>query len=173
MKKLVLVFVLVLAATSAFAQSSWAKSYNKNGQFNIDVSVGYWYGITGSVGLEFIITEFKIGNVPFDFGVAVRGAVEYIPYYYDSAIFWGAGPLATLHMGLNAIPIEFFISAGLGLYGYGWTSGYTYAGYSAFGVGFASIDGIIWHFSPNFGLLLEGGYVGAAGVWGIGVELKL
>ena len=176
MKRALLVVLILLLATSAFAQSKpWAKSYNKDGQFNIYASVGWAWGFTGSVGLEFIITEFKIGNIPFDFGVAVRGAIEvYQSWYYlaGTDIYWGAAPMATLHMGLASVPIEFFIAAGVAIYGYSWEYGLPY-GYNAVNVGFASIDGIIWHLSPAFGLILEGGYLGGAGVWGVGIELQL
>ncbi len=179
MKRALLVVLILLLATSAFAQSKpWAKSYNKDGQFNIYASVGWALGFTGSVGLEFIITEFKIGNVPFDFGVAVRGAME----FYDGAVFyapgytgvyWGAAPMATLHMGLASAPFEFYISAGVAFYGYSWSGGYIPAAYGGFNVGVASVEGVIWHLSPAFGLILEGGYLGGAGVWGVGIELQL
>jgi hypothetical protein len=172
MKRVALIVLMLLLTAGVFAQSSFAKSYNKNGQFNIDVSVGWAWGVTGSVALEFIIAEFKIGTIPFDFGIAVRGTMEYYQtwyYYGGSYIWWGVGPLATLHMGLASIPIEFFISAGLALYGSTDTYWYT----APVNFGFGAVSGVIWHFSPNFGLLLEGGYMGGAGVWGVGIEMKL
>jgi hypothetical protein len=175
MKRIVLIVMLCLLTVGAFAQgTAWAKSYNKDGQFNIYASIGYAWGFTGSLGLEFIITEFKIGNIPFDFGVAARGAIEaYQSWYYTGTdVFWGAAPMATLHMGLASIPIEFYISAGLAIYGWSWSGALPY-GFNEVNVGFASLEGMVWHFSPNFGLILEAGYLGYVLVWGIGLEVQL
>ncbi len=174
-RRILLVIMMLLLATSLFAQKSFAKSYNKNGQFNVYASVGWAWGFTGSVGLEFILAEFKIGTIPFDFGIEARGAIEVYPSWYyltGTDVYWGAAPMASLHMGLAGVPLEFYISAGIAFYGWSWSGGLPY-GYSAFNVGFASVDGIIWHLSPNFGLILEGGYLGGAGVWGVGIELQL
>jgi hypothetical protein len=183
MKRVVVLLMMVLLATAAFAQAkaapkkttakaepSWAKSYNADMSFNLYASVGWALGFTGSVAGELILTEFKIGPVPFDFGVAVRGAFEAYQTWFGyggAYVYWGAAPLATLHLGLSAVPIEFYISAGIALYGS--TDTYWFA--APVMLGFASVEGVIWHLSPNFGLLLEGGYLGGAAVWGVGVQI--
>jgi hypothetical protein len=187
MKRAIFAVLILLLATGAFAEAkantketsqSWATSYNKDGQFNIYASLGWAWGFTASVCPEYIITEFEIGEIPFDFGVAVRGAIE----FYDGAVlgasgltgvYWGAAPLATLHLGLASIPLEFYISVGVAFYGWSWSADYIGSGYGGFNFGFATVEGVIWHFSDMFGLILEGGYLGGAGVWGIGVEIQL
>lgn len=170
MKKIIgagiLLFVLVTAG--AFGQG-WAKSYNKDGQVNLEASVGYLWGLTLTVGGEWIIGEFRIDTVPIDFGVMVKGNLQIWDTYVGySGVYWGAAPLFSLHMGLADFPLEWFISAGVGFYGYG----SSVPGYPGFNFGFATFDGLIFHLSDMFGILVEYGYIGASHTWGAGLEIQ-
>ncbi len=72
----------------------------------------------------------------------------------------------------DVFPLEFYVGAGVGFYGYGASAGAAVIG-EAFNIGFASVDGIIWHLSETLGIISEYGWIGGASIWGIGVELQL
>jgi hypothetical protein len=158
MKKLFVVLVVLLAVgTGAFAQDVFA-SYNAPGDINVYASLGwYWYPEV-SVAAEWVIGEFALGPVPFDWGVAVRGGFNFGSGWFG----YSAAALATLHTGLAVFPLEFYASIGAAFYGP--TAG--------FPVSFATYGGATWWFSKNIGLLVENGYLGWY-YWGVGLEFKL
>ena len=157
MKKLLVVLVLIVVAAGAFAQD-WAASYNEPGDINVYASVGWYVWPEVSVAAEYIIGEFELGPVPFDWGVAVRGGFDIGTGWFGYAV----GALATLHLGLGVAPIEFYASLGAAFWGP--TAGIP--------ISFASYGGFTWWFSKNMGLLLENGYLGWY-FWGVGLEFKL
>ena len=188
MKRIFLVLAILIVAGSAalFAQSgesSWAKSYDKDGQFNLYGSVGLGglsllgTGLGASVAGEYIITNLRIGDVDLPFGVGVRGAINTFSYDnglgYGSTSWlgWGVGPFASLHLGFRNAPFDVFISAGLAVNGHS----FSYPGYSqnTAEVGFLTDDGAIWHFSDAVGLLLEYGYLGVnTSIFDVGLQIK-
>ncbi len=163
---------MTICAIAADKPQEWAKSYNKDGQLNIYGSVGYWWGVSLSAGFEYIIGEFNLGGVPLDYGIMGRGVYEFWGWYGYNWSTWGAAPTFAVHLGLKNTPIEFYASAGVGFYGYSYGGVYD-ALYPGFGIGFASFDGVMWHFADKFALLAEYGYVGSASVWGVGIEMSL
>ena len=157
MKKLLVVLVLAAVATGAFAQDVFA-SYNEPGNVNLYASVGFYWNLEASVAAEYMIGEFALGPVPFDWGVQVRGGFDIWSGWFG----YGIGVLPSLHLSLSVVPIEFY--AAIGACFYGPTAG--------FPVAFASYGGVTWWFSDKIGLLLENGYLGWY-LWGVGVEVKL
>jgi len=157
MKKLLLV-VLVLAAvaTGAFAQDVFA-SYNEPNDFNVYASVGFYWNLEVSAAAEWMIGEFALGPLPFDWGVQVRGVFDIGSYFG-----FGVGALGSLHLGLAPVPIEFYIALGVAYYNWG----------VGVPITFASYNGCTWWFSEKLGLVVEGGYVGW-GFWGVGLEFKI
>jgi len=155
--------LLLLMTVGAFAQTqSWARSYNKDGQLNFYASVGYVDAITIAPGAEYIFGQFQLGGIPFDFGIMGRLYIAIASAGGETAVGWGIAPLATLHMGLTAVPIEFFIGAGVIIAG---VEGESY-------LDFAGLLGAIYHLNSTFGILLEVGYAGGF-VWGAGIEVQL
>jgi hypothetical protein len=155
MKKLLVVLVLVAVAAGAFAQDVFT-SYNEPGDFNLYASLGYYYNLEASVGAEYIIGEFALGPLPFDWGLEARGQFD---IGFGGSFYWGAGALATLHLGLSVVPLEFYVALGIA---------YT----NWYGIYLASYNGMTWWFSDKIGLLVEGGTVGW-GFWGVGLEFKI
>jgi hypothetical protein len=184
-RRLVLVFVAVLLAVStasafAFEQKSktypWMASFNGTGQLNIYAAVGFYYvGYDVTGGLEFILGNFNISGVPFEWGIEARGLVGFASFSgFGSWIDWGAAPLVTLHWGIDGgglAKFDFYGGIGLGLYGTGGTY-YTFTGYGPF-LGFAGAGGVAWHFANNFALILDSAYVGWTGTYGIGLKVSL
>ena len=156
-KLLVVLLVLTAVAAGAFAEEVFT-SFNKPGDINLYASVGWYVWPEVSVAAEYVIGEFALGPLPFDWGVAVRGGFDIGSGYFGYA----AAALATLHTGLAVFPLEFYASIGAAFYGP--TVG--------FPVSFASYGGLTWWFSENIGLLVENGYLGWY-FWGVGVEFKL
>ena len=76
MKKLFVVLVLVVVAAGAFADDIFA-SYNKPGNINIYAAVGWYHYFEVTVAAEYMIGEFTLGTLPFDWGVAVRGGMDF------------------------------------------------------------------------------------------------
>ena len=77
MKKLLLVMVVLLAVSgAAFAQDVFA-SYNKPGDINLYASVGWsgWFEV--SAAAEYMVGEFNLGTLPFDWGIMARGGMEF------------------------------------------------------------------------------------------------
>jgi hypothetical protein len=155
MKKLLVVLVLIGVAAGVFAQDVFA-SYNKPGDVNIYASVGWWAWPEVNVAAEYVIGEFELGPLPFDWGIAARGGFDFGAGYFG----FSAGVLATLHLGVAAFPLDFYASAGVC-----YNSGY-------YPFNFASMGGLTWWFTPSMGLLLESGYLGW-GFWGVGLEFKI
>ncbi|MCX7030746.1 MAG: hypothetical protein NTU62_11600 [Spirochaetes bacterium] len=156
MKKLLVVLVLIGVAAGAFAQD-WAASYNKPGNINLYASGGWYYWPEVSVAAEYMIGEFNIGPVPLDWGVAVRGGMD----FWSGGIDYSVGALATLHLGL-IWNLEFYASLGACFYG----------PTAAFPVTVASYEGLTYWFSKSLGVVLESGYLGWY-FWGVGIEFKL
>jgi hypothetical protein len=156
MKKLLVALVLIAVAAGAFAQDVFT-SYNEKGDINIYASVGYVWYIEASVAAEFIVGQFNLGTVPLDWGIAVRGGME----FWGAGVDFGVGGLGTLHLGLGVFPVEFYLSLGV-----------CYNNWSSLPITVASYGGLTWWFSKNIGLLLEGGYLGW-GFDGIGLEVEL
>jgi hypothetical protein len=179
-KRIILVSVLVLllgTAMGAFAADkdySWMTSYNKPNHLNVYAGAGLYYGgfnVTG--GAEYIISDFEIGPVPFEWGIMAQAIVGFSNYAYTTGIDWGAAPLASLHWGINlggGAKFDFFVSAGLGVFGGAY---WAYYNTGAVGLGFASYEGAMWMFSNNLGLLLEYGYIGWASTGAIGIVWKI
>ena len=108
MKKLfVVLLVLSAVATGAFAQNVFT-SYNAPGNVNVYASVGYYWFPEVSVAAEFVLGKFAIGPMPLDWGIAVRGGMD----FWAGGIDYAVGALATLHTGLAVFPLEFYASLG-------------------------------------------------------------
>ena len=173
-----LVLVLLMCATfGAFAADKmfpWMASYNKAGHINVYGGVGYyWGGFDVAAGAEYIVGEFDIAGVPLEWGIMAQATLGFANYSYSSGLDWGAAPMASLHWGTNFgnnLKFDFYISAGLGVYG---GSYWSYWNSGAVGFGFASYEGVTWMFSNNLGLLLEYGYIGWTSTGAIGVTWKL
>ncbi len=73
---------------------------------------------------------------------------------------FSAGVLATLHLGLEFAPLDFYAALGVCY------NNHVYP----FNV--ASLGGVAWWFTPSMGLLVESGYLGF-GYWGVGLEFKI
>jgi len=184
-RKVVVVFVLALflcAAVGAFAfeQKSktypWMASFNKTGQVNLYAAIGYYYvGFDVSGGAESILGNFDISGIPLEWGIAARGLIGFGSFAgYASWIDWGAAPMVTLHWGVDfngPWKFEWYIGLGLGLYG---TTGtyYSFVGSGPF-FGFASSDGVAWHFADNLSLIIDYSYVGWTSVYGIGLKVNI
>jgi hypothetical protein len=157
-KKIVVGLVLAFLLVGALSLSAW----NQKGHMNFYGSVGYnYWGLDGSIGIEPILGEFAIGPVPLDWGVMARGIVGVDLYWGD--LIWGAGALASLHMGL-VWNLDFYAALGLGIAGY--------PGYP-FRFGFSSFNGMSYKINEKFFVLVEGGYAVWNSFWGVGVVVKL
>ena len=177
---LVLVFVLISSA-GVFAETKsvtypWMASYEKPGQLNVYASVGwYGFGIDFNVGPEIILGNFDIAGIPLSWGATVRGLLGFGSYAgYTSWIDWGIAPMATLHWGVDfGSPWKFDWYIGLGLSISGTTGEYWNYGSGGIGFGFATADGVAWHFSNNLALILEFAYSPNVSTGGIGIQWKL
>jgi hypothetical protein len=161
--------------TSSGGGLSWMTSYNGKGQLNLYGSVGFYgLGVDVSVAPEYIINKFNLGVVPLEWGVTARGMVGFSSFLGYSWIDWGVAPMATLHWGVDfGAPWKFDLYVGIGAGVYG-SAGSAYSLYDNSGVhvGFASFDGVAWHFSKNISLISEGGYIGTTSTWGVGAEVQ-
>jgi hypothetical protein len=156
MKKLLLVLVVLIGVSGAAFAQDWAASYNEPGDFNIYASAGYWWGVDLNVAAEYMIGEFSLGPIPFDWGIMARGGMEFWSGYLE----WGAGALATLHMGLSW-NVEFSIALGA-----------CYSSYSLHPFSFAYGAIARYWFSKSLAVIAEEGYLGFS-YWGVGLELKI
>jgi len=179
---LAMLVLLVLSSVSAFAFEEksraypWMASFDKTGQLNIYAAVGFYYvGYDVTGGLEFILGNFDISGVPFEWGIEGRGLVGFASVSgFGSWTDWGAAPLVTLHWSIDGgglAKFEFYVGLGLGLYGTGGTY-YTFTGYGPF-FGFAGNGGVAWHFANNFALILDSAFVGWTGTVGIGLKVSI
>jgi opacity protein-like surface antigen len=172
-----IVLILLLSSTAgAFAASSplpWMVSYNKPGQLNVYGSVGFYgLGIDINAGPEIILGQFDIAGIPLEWGVMARGMIGFSAFLGYSWLDWAVAPAATLHWGIDlGAPWQFdwYIGLGLGISG----STGTYYSYTGVGFGFASFDGVAWHFSKNLALVVEYGYTQYLSTAGVGVKLAL
>jgi len=157
MKKLLVVLLVLAGVTAgAFAQDVFA-SYNAPGDFNVYASVGYWWGIDVNVAAEYMIGEFDLGPVPFDWGVMARGGMQ----FWGGGLDFGVAALATLHMGLSW-NLEFSVGAGVTAFNT-WTT---------FPVTWAQVATVRYWFSENMAVFAEEGSIGFY-YWGVGLEFKL
>ncbi len=174
--------MLVLGAASAFAFEqksktySWMASYDRTGQLNLYVSAGFYYvGYDIGGGVEYIVGNFSISGVPFEWGLMGRGLIGFGSAAGASWTDWGLAPMATLHWGTDfgsGLKFELYGALGLGVFG---TTGdyYTFlTGHGPF-LGFAGAGGVAWHFADNFALILDYSYVGLTSMAGIGVKVNL
>lgn len=172
---------LFVTVTGAFAYEQkssvypWMASFNKTGQVNLYASAGFYYvGFDVSAGPELILGNLDLSGIPLQWGVAARGIVGFGSYAGVSWLDWGAAPLVTLHWGIDVGGLgkfEWYGGVGVGLYG---TTGTYYTFLKGGGpfIGFASADGIVWHFSDKVGLILDYAYVGWTSVYGVGVKIN-
>ena len=160
-RRIVLVAVLVMAlvgalSASAADNSNIFASYNKPGNVNLNVAAGWggWLGVGAQA--EFIIGKFDLGPVPFQWGLMAAGIVD-IPY-----IEIGAGGMATLHMGLGVVPLDFYLGLGLGMDFYG-----------GFYLGLAQTAGVSYKLSNSLTVMATDTYLAGAYLYGVGIQLKL
>lgn len=176
------ILILFCASFGAFAYEKKSKefpfmaSYNKAGQLNFYVAAGFYgVGFEVAAGPELIIQEFDVGGIPLEWGVTVRGMAGFGGYLGYSWFDWGVAPMATLHWGVDLGDIwkfDWYIGAGIGISG---TIGdyYYWGTEGAVRIGFASFNGVAWQFSDNMAVIVDVGYAGYVGVYGIGVRFNL
>lgn len=184
---LILASLLAVGAVSAQAKSGGLEPLMAPGDLAITAGIGYgffWGAIDVSGGIELMMGKFMIGDtVPLTWGLAAKAA--YFGYSYNTDYHYnylGAGGFATLHFGLKSLNLpdgmdflantDWYIGLGAGFYNYsesyyGDTSG------SGFRVGFRSVGGVSYFFSPNFAINFEGGYYGGWSGGLIGVLFKI
>jgi len=174
--------LVVVASVGAFAFEqksstySWMASYNKDGQLNVYVAGGLYYvGLGVAGGVEVALGNFSLAGIPLEWGIEGRGLVGFGSFAGVSWLDWGASPQVTLHWGVDfGGPLKFEWYAGLGLGVYGTTgSYYSYLIGAGPFFGFASSDGVAWHFSENVSLILDYSYTGWTSIYGVGVKLNL
>ncbi len=186
MKKIVIsIIALVFAlysAVGAFAYEQkssvypWMASFNKTGQLNLYLAGGFYYlGFDATGGPEIILGNIDLSGIPLEWGVMGRATIGFGSFAGASWIDWGAAPMVTLHWGTDfgkGLKFEWYAGVGVGFYG---TTGtyYTWAGLAGPFFGFASADGIAWHFSENASLILDYTYTGWVSVYGLGVKLNM
>ena len=186
MKRMIVVSVavglLLCAASGAFAfeQKSkvypWMASFNQTGQINLYAAIGYYYvGFDIAGGAEAILGNFNVSGIPLEWGLEARGLLGFGSFSgYASWMDWGAAPMVTLHWGVDfgsLLKFEWYIGLGIGVFG---TTGtyYSFVGNGPF-LGFASSDGLAWHFADNFSLIIDYSYVGWTSVYGIGLKVNM
>ncbi len=179
--------LLVLSAVGAFAYEqksrtySWMASYDRTGQLNIYASVGFYYvGYEIGGGPEFILGNFNISGVPFEWGLMARALLGFGSFAgYANWFDWGVAPMVTLHWGNDfgqGLRFEWYGGLGLGIFGTTGTYFTDHAGFpSGYGpfLGFAGAGGFAWHFADNFALIADYSYVGLTSNFGIGLKISL
>ncbi len=181
-----LVVLLMLAvAAGAFAAGEtksktypWMASFDNPGQLNLYGSVGFYgLGISINAGPEFMVAKFEPGGIPLELGVMARGVVGFSSFLGLSWIDWAVPVTATLHWSVDfGSPWKFdwYIGAGLSISGSTGSYWSTYGlGTGAIGFGFASADGVAWHFSNNLALVVEYAYTPYLYAAGIGLKFAL
>jgi hypothetical protein len=178
------VAMLLVGTVGAFAASEtkstvypWMASYNQPGELNLYAAVGFYgFGLDLDVGPEIMITKFDLAGIPLELGATVRGLVGFGTFLgYASWIDWGVAPMVTLHWGVDfGAPWRFDWYVGAGLSISGTTSTYS-SYYTGSGVqfGFASSDGVAWHFSKNLALIVDYTYTYYISTAGVGIKLAL
>jgi hypothetical protein len=152
----VLVMALVGAMGASAADTNIFASYNKPGNVNLDLVAGWggWLGVGAQA--ELIIGKFDLGPVPFQWGVMAAGLVD-IPY-----IDIGAGAMATVHMGLSVVPLDFFLGLGIG-------ANFSYG----FPIGIAQTAGVAYKLSNSLTVMAIDTYLNGVSCYGAGIQLKL
>ncbi|NOY07584.1 MAG: hypothetical protein GXP33_01940 [Spirochaetes bacterium] len=190
MKKKIFILLIVLITALpvlSFAGSGDSKwdSYLKPGNFLVSAGIGFgWgYGLSLAVypGAELIMAQVKIaGEIPIQFGAAVKGLVN--PYGWGSytGIVLGAGGFGTAHLsfkGLN-LPFDYLnrmdFYIGLGVVVNFDTGGYfSYYYNSPLSIGISSYSGVNYFINDNLAVYLEGNYWAYYGGSTVGILLKL
>lgn len=192
MKKFVILLVILsmlfLFSSGAFAEGSTIESVYDPGDFTVSGSVGFGYGFSLAIypGAEFFIAQTRVGDVlPLDFGVAARGFFNTYStsnYGYDWGwTAFGLGAFGTVHLSFQEFDIDFkgldnldfYIGLGLKFDSFTYTGDYaSYYDESYAGIGFASIAGVNYYLNNNWALVLEGNYWGNYGGGLIGILYK-
>ena len=151
--------MMVFATMTVSAQQNIFVSYNKTGHMNVYATVGwgggYWL-LGAAVSAEFVIGQFSLGPVPFDWGIMASGVMNFLPGFGI-----GADAMATLHLGL-IWNLDFYAGLGLGV------------GILPFDIGLAQTVGVVYKLSDT--LYLQGQEIwnsNGPGVYGVGIVLKL
>lgn len=175
----VLVIIVLLMATTAFAKTKSVKidSVYKPGDITVSASVGFGYGFSLAVypGAELFLAQTRIADVlPLDFGVAARGFFSsYSTSSYGYEWGWtafGAGVFGTAHLSFREFDIpfkyldnmDFYIGLGVKFDSFIYTGdSYYWSDYGGFN--FASIAGVNYFFNDHLAIVLEGTYWGGGG----------
>ncbi len=177
MKRKIVAVVLVLLLAVAFGafaketkpskQFPWMASFNQPGQVVLYAAAGFYgFGFDLLGGPEFIIGAFNLGGIPLEWGVTVKGMVGFASFLgYASWVDWG------VDFG-SPWKFDWYIGAGLGISGSTGTY-YKFLGGAGPWFGFATSDGVAWHFSDNFALIADYAYTGLVSVYGIGVKWNI
>jgi hypothetical protein len=196
---LVLCLSLTLVAAAVFAKDPEARpkaavgsSYFLPGHFSFLADLGTSlgnYGIDACGGAEYDIGAFKIGTLPFTWGVAARGGYESIPEssYYSYSVsdtgFTAAG-LGILHFSWKSLypkvailrNLDSYLGLGGGYYYYSRSyasNGSNYTGGSIGSIGVSTFEGNNWFITPNIAINIEGGYYGYYVAGRIGILFML
>ena len=180
MKKWLLALVvgtlLLAIPASVFAQNpDWDGNYKK-GDFAVFGGVGFGgLGITIIPGVEFSLAEWKVGDVvPLTFGVAAKGSINIYSGFWTA---YGVGALGTVHLGFRGLDIpewlqnfDVYVSLGLGVSFFSYSSGTSTYGDSKFG--FITANGVAYFFNEKLAVYAEGNYWSYSGGATLGVLYK-
>jgi hypothetical protein len=174
MKRLTVVLlaaILLLAVGGSVFAAGWGSWMNKK-DFAVSGTVGisFPFGIALYPGLEYMFANWKVGDtVPFSFGVAARGMLNFDTVY---GLEFGIGPAATAHLGLKGLDIpdffqkfDFYLGLGVAFVFPAWWDGLP--------IGFFTIGGFNWFFKDNLAFVLEVNWFARYGGAAIGVLFKL
>lgn len=188
-----LLFTLLFSGLAIAQDDSWVNDDEPlmaPGDIGITAGagVGFLFGaIDVAGGLEVILGQFEIEDLPITYGVAGRfryysERVTTDPVY--TRTFLGGAGFATLHASFRGFDIEpeyswiqqFDVYAGLG-------AGFYQVedeerdelelGYDSFQVGLRTAGGVNFFLTPSFALVFEGGYYGRWGGGLLAVLFKL
>jgi len=159
MKKFALLLaVLVLVLAIPGAAFAWDGQVHK-GDLAAFLGLGVGWGFSLDPGVEWAFLEWKAGDkVPFTFGLAGKGAINFRPNYWTS---FGIGALATAHLGLKGLDIpdflqhlDIYIGAGVGLRFFSYDSA-SHVDYGDSVLGFATSNGVAYYINDKWAGYLE------------------
>lgn len=166
MKKQILTFILVLASSTIFAQSSLPKG---KAQLNAGVGLSSW-GIPVYLGFDYGVHP----DITLGAELSYRGYDAYWDKYKYRHSVTGFSGNANYHFNtiLN-IPSHWDFYAGLNIGFYSWNSPYDYKGPYKSGLSLGGQIGGRYFFSDKFGVNLEfgGGNAFSSGKFGITIKL--